>query len=66
MSLQNNPKTQVSDPDSNTTGVVVETKSGPVIAVPLGNYTNDAAAATGGVPLGGLYRNGSVLMVRVA
>ncbi|HET8689802.1 MAG TPA: hypothetical protein VFM18_24630 [Methanosarcina sp.] len=65
MSLQNNPKTQVSDPDSNT-GVVVETKSGPVIAVALGNYANDSAAATGGVPLGGLYRNGSVLMVRVA
>lgn len=31
-----------------------------------GNYANDAAAATGGVPVGGVYRNGSVLMVRVA
>ncbi|CAB4140473.1 hypothetical protein UFOVP407_58 [uncultured Caudovirales phage] len=32
----------------------------------LGNYANDAAAATGGVPVGGMYRNGSALMVRVA
>ena len=28
-------------------------------------YANDAAAATGGVPVGGLYRNGSVVQVRV-
>lgn len=32
----------------------------------LVNAANDAAAATGGVPLTGVYRNGSVLMVRVA
>lgn len=32
----------------------------------LGNYADDAAAATGGVAVGGLYRNGSVLMVRVS
>lgn len=32
----------------------------------LGNYANDAAAAAGGVPVEGIYRNGSVLMVRVA
>lgn len=31
----------------------------------LGNYANDAAAAAGGVPVGKMYRNGSVLMVRV-
>lgn len=30
------------------------------------NAANDAAAATAGVPVGGVYRNGSVLMVRVA
>lgn len=29
-------------------------------------YASDAAAATGGIPIGGLYRNGSVLQVRVA
>ena len=31
----------------------------------LGNFTNDANAATGGVAVGHLYRNGSILMVRV-
>ena len=35
--------------------------------VVLANYANDAAAAAGTpvVPVGGLYRNGSVVMVRV-
>jgi hypothetical protein len=28
------------------------------------NAVNDAAAATAGIPIGGVYRNGSVLMVR--
>lgn len=32
----------------------------------LSNFANDAAAASGGVPVGSLYRNGSVVMVRVA
>jgi len=32
----------------------------------LGNYANDAAAAVGGIAVGGMYRNGSVIMVRVA
>ena len=32
----------------------------------LSNYANDAAAATGGVPVGGWYRNGSALQMRVA
>lgn len=32
----------------------------------FGNYANDAAAATGGVPVGGFYRNGSVMMIRVS
>jgi hypothetical protein len=31
----------------------------------LGNFANDAAAAAGGVPVTGVYRNGSVLMIRV-
>jgi hypothetical protein len=30
------------------------------------NAANDTAAATAGVPVGGIYRNGSVLQVRVA
>lgn len=31
----------------------------------MGNYANDAAAAAGGIAIGRVYRNGSVLMVRV-
>lgn len=36
--------------------------------LPLGlsNYTNDAAAALGGIPVNGLYRNGSVVQIRVS
>lgn len=29
------------------------------------SYANDAAAAAGNVPLGGIYRNGSAVQVRV-
>lgn len=36
------------------------------VSAALGNYANDAAAAAGNVAVGELYRNGSVLMVRVA
>jgi hypothetical protein len=31
----------------------------------LGNYANDTAAAAGGVAIDGIYRNGSVLQIRV-
>lgn len=30
------------------------------------SYANDAAAAAGGVPVGGLYRNGSVVQIRIS
>lgn len=46
-----------------------ETLSNKVLNAPrltgLGNYADDTAAAAGGVPVGGMYRNGSALMVRV-
>jgi hypothetical protein len=29
------------------------------------NFANDTAAAAGGVPLGGLYRNGGVIQIRL-
>jgi hypothetical protein len=32
----------------------------------LGDFADDAAAATGGVPVGGVYRTGSALKVRVS
>jgi hypothetical protein len=30
----------------------------------IGNYANDVAATAGGVPIGGIYRNGSELPIR--
>ena len=39
--------------------------NGEINIAALGNYANDAAAATGGVAVGGLYRNGSVVQIRV-
>ncbi len=46
-----------------------ETLTNKTLATPsvsgLGAYANDAAASAGGVPVGGVYRNGSQLMVRV-
>jgi len=41
----------------------------PLIKVPIAsveNFANDAAAAAGNVEVGGWYRNGSVLMIRVS
>lgn len=29
------------------------------------SYANDAAAAAGGVPIGGVYRNGNFVMIRL-
>ena len=31
----------------------------------LGEYADDAAAATGGVPVGGLYKNGNFIQIRI-
>lgn len=36
-----------------------------VIFGPLINAANDGAAATAGVPIGGLYKNGSAVQIRV-
>jgi hypothetical protein len=35
------------------------------IPTPLANFVNDAAAASGGIAVGRMYRNGSVVMIRV-
>lgn len=37
-----------------------------VVVSNLGNYADDTAAAAGGVKVNGLYRNGSVLQIRVS
>lgn len=63
--------TQVRLPLSGTLATVgnAETLASKTLDAPklsgLGNYADDTAAATGGVPVGGVYRNGSVLQVRV-
>lgn len=48
----------------------IETLTNKTLAAPkisdLGNYVDDAAAASGSVPVGGIYRDGSTLKVRVA
>lgn len=48
------------------TGTVMVGESPEVDVTALGNYADDTAAATGGVAVGQLYRNGSALMVRVS
>jgi hypothetical protein len=42
--------------------------AGPIVfdVAKIPNHANDTAAAAGGVPVGGVYRNGSALMVRVS
>ena len=48
-------------------GVILTVDSAGRVAIPImTSYANDAAAAVGGVAIGQLYRNGSVVQVRVA
>lgn len=48
----------------------VETLTNKTLSAPklsgLGNYADDAAAATGGVPIGGIYHSSGALRVRLA
>lgn len=48
----------------------IETLTNKTLAAPklsgLGDYADDAAAAGGGVPVGGIYRTGSALKIRVS
>lgn len=41
-----------------------ELPDGPTLQAST-SYANDAAAAAGGVPVGGYYRNGSVVQIRI-
>lgn len=59
----------VEDPDAaraNLGAVDASLSEAAGVSVALGNYADDAAAATGGVAVGALYRTGSILKVRVA
>jgi hypothetical protein len=48
------------------TTLALQPSGGNISSAPLTNAANDAAAAAAGVPLNGWYRNGSVMMQRVA
>lgn len=59
----------VADPDvarANLGAVDTALAEAAGVSAALDDYANDAAAALGGVSVGELYRNGSILMVRVA
>jgi hypothetical protein len=45
---------------SSTTGATILSRVSSSL-----NFANDTAAAAGGVPLGGLYRNGGVIQIRL-
>jgi hypothetical protein len=45
--------------------VTIDFQTGQFRLLSLATYTNDANAAAGGIPIGGFYRNGSAVQVRV-
>jgi hypothetical protein len=51
--------------DSSGNTILVARNDRQVLIPALGNYANDAAAAAAGISIGALYRNGSVVQVRV-
>jgi hypothetical protein len=59
-SMKLNNDLRVEGKTTNNSYVVLSQVSGSL------NFTNDADAATGGVPLGGLYRNGNFIMIRIS
>jgi len=61
----------LNDPDAATTRTTLglgslATQNADEVSLVLADHLDDAAAAAGGVDVGQLYRNGSVVMVRVA
>jgi hypothetical protein len=51
---------------TSTLRMTIDSAGRVIIAIAgVGNYTSDANASAGGVPVGGLYRNGSALQIRV-
>jgi hypothetical protein len=55
--------------DTNINVRIVPKGSTASVEIPVGNvraFANDAAAATGGVPVGGLYRIGNAIQIRLA
>jgi hypothetical protein len=55
----------ISLPSASSTAIVFE-RTRDIKILGLQNFANDAAAATGSIAVGGLYRNGSVVQIRVS
>lgn len=53
-------------PTGSSTGIVFERSTRNIKVFGLQNFANDAGAAAGSIAVGGLYRNGSVVQVRVS
>jgi hypothetical protein len=53
-------------PAGNSTGIVIERSTRNIKVFGLQNFASDVAAAAGSIAVGGLYRNGSVVQVRVS
>lgn len=64
----NSPRIEAFGPGANIS-LLLNPKGTGQLQVPVANvpaYANDAAAATGGVPVGGFYRIGNALQIRLA
>jgi len=57
---------QIKTTDNGDTTAQVTIEAVHVVLPSLGNYADDTAAAAGGVKVNGLYRNGSVVQIRVS
>jgi hypothetical protein len=60
-----------SNPDGSSTVLVgavpaIEISSAGTLTAVLRNYTDDVAAAAGGIPLGGMYRTGATVKCRIS
>lgn len=60
------PRLQASGSDTNINLRYTPKGTGTHLFDGLQNFANDAAAAAGGIPVGGMYRNSSVLQIRVS
>ncbi len=57
---------KITDPASYATKYFEVTDAGAILMPGLQDFADDAAAAAGGIPVGGLYRTGSIVKIRVS
>lgn len=56
----------VQDGMGNFTGLWLSSTGISITGLNVSDYANDAAAALAGIPIGGVYRNGNVLQIRIS